>query len=225
MTLKNYEYFKVSSNKQKTKPILSTSSTLVKNPILKKTQEVQTNIPNLISTSSNVDTKKKNKPINDQITDKLIDGDVSTKLKDVSALIIKIPTNESPIKSTEDIITNTSTNILSNKKIQTNESIIKSTEDMITNISTNFLSNINNSNKIISALLTLTGLPGQILARLLYNKGSIDKAYLLLLAKPPYSIIPSICMYLGLISDGENPIDKTSIIGTILLLILPIKNY
>ena len=87
------------------------------------------------------------------------------------------------------------------------------------------------TDKIISALLTLGGLPGQIIARIFYKKGSIDKPYLFLFFMPPFSIVPSIFMLLDKIKDGENgnPYDYfstilISIFIFFIFIILIIKN-
>lgn len=81
-----------------------------------------------------------------------------------------------------------------------------------------------NKDKLISSGLSLIGISGQLLARIIYKNGSIDKPYLLLCAYFPFSIIPSIAMYFDYIKNGESDqvYDKTALIGTIFLFIIPL---
>jgi len=83
------------------------------------------------------------------------------------------------------------------------------------------------NNKVVPSILTYHGTIGQLIYRILYKKGSIDKAYLLLFAIPPFSIIPIIAIWLDLISDGDmnNPIDINIIIGMLLLICYPLIIY
>lgn len=79
--------------------------------------------------------------------------------------------------------------------------------------------------KIIASLLTFIGLPGQILARIIYKHGSTDKLFLLLFASPPFSIIPSIAMWFGFIKDAkvkDKPFNLSLIVGMILMIIIPL---
>ena len=82
-------------------------------------------------------------------------------------------------------------------------------------------------NKVIPSILTYRGTLGQLIYRILYKKGSIDKAYLLLFAIPPFSIIPIIAIWLDLINEGDanNPIDVNIMIGMILLILYPLIIY
>jgi len=82
-------------------------------------------------------------------------------------------------------------------------------------------------NKVVPSVLTYHSTFGQLIYRILYKKGSIDKAYLLLFAIPPFSIIPIIAIWLDLINDGDmnNPIDVNIILGMILLIFYPLIIY
>jgi hypothetical protein len=84
-----------------------------------------------------------------------------------------------------------------------------------------------NKNNIISSLLTLSGLPGQIIARAIYKNGSMDKPYLLLFAKFPWSVVPSGAMWSNYITDGEigKPYDINIVIAIILMFLLPLIIY
>ena len=81
-----------------------------------------------------------------------------------------------------------------------------------------------NINKIIQTALTFIGTPGQIAARAVYKKGSLDKPYLLVFAIPPFSIIPSIAMWMGWIADGDvdKPFDTISLIAVGILFFVPL---
>jgi hypothetical protein len=83
---------------------------------------------------------------------------------------------------------------------------------------------LKNKDKLIASGLTFAGTPGQIAARAIYKKGSLDKPYLLLFGLPPFSIVPSIAMWLGWISDGEidKPYDGLSFIAIGILFLIPL---
>ena len=87
-----------------------------------------------------------------------------------------------------------------------------------------FTEHFKNNDKYIASFLTLLGIPGDLLARAIYKKGSIDKPYLFLFGIPPFSIIPTIFMFSNNINEGENekPIDKIAIIGSVLLFGIPL---
>ncbi len=89
-----------------------------------------------------------------------------------------------------------------------------------------FISNINKE-KLISSGLTLSGLPGQIAARAIYQQGSIDKPWLMLFAFPPWSALPAAAMYFDKISPGENgkPYDVKCFIAIILMFFIPLLIY
>jgi hypothetical protein len=83
---------------------------------------------------------------------------------------------------------------------------------------------LKNKDKLIPTGLTFAGTPGQLAARAIYKKGSIDKPYLLLFGIPPYSIIPSIAMWFNWIADGEvdKPYDSVSFVAIGLLFFIPL---
>jgi len=80
------------------------------------------------------------------------------------------------------------------------------------------------NDKLISSGLSLIGISGQILARIIYKNGSIDKPFLLLCTHFPFSIFPALAMYFDYIKNGESDkvYDKTALIGTIFLFIIPL---
>lgn len=85
-----------------------------------------------------------------------------------------------------------------------------------------------NTDKLIASILTFVGLPGQIIARIIYKYGSLDKAYLFLFAYPPFSIIPALAMWFNFINDAEikdKPFDINLLIGMLLIIIIPFILY
>ena len=94
--------------------------------------------------------------------------------------------------------------------------------------------NFDNANKISwLQVLIYSFLPiGQLLVRIFYLKGSLDKLWLMfpILLFPPFSFIPLILIKLGFVQDGKgsDPIDKIMIlplIARIITLIVLNKLY
>jgi hypothetical protein len=55
----------------------------------------------------------------------------------------------------------------------------------------------------ISALLTLfLGTIGQLIARIFYLNGSLDKIWLMLFALPPFSIVPAVYLFMNWVDNG-----------------------
>ena len=81
--------------------------------------------------------------------------------------------------------------------------------------------NFDNANKISwLQVLIYSFLPiGQLLVRIFYLKGSLDKLWLMfpILLMPPFSFIPLILIKLGFVQDGKgsDPIDKIMILPLI----------
>tara|TARA_Y100000389_G_scaffold137568_2_gene135156 strand:- start:2525 stop:3202 length:678 start_codon:yes stop_codon:yes gene_type:complete len=64
-------------------------------------------------------------------------------------------------------------------------------------------------NTTVAGILTLFGVCCQLIARIFYLNGSLDHAWTLLMALPPFSLVPSIMIWVGAIEPGKggSPID------------------
>ena len=192
------------NNKVSTKPVNVEVSTKPVNtevttkPVNTGESIVSTNPVNIGVTTKPVNTEVTTKPVNTGVTTKPVNTGVTTKSVNTEVTTKLVNTG----------VTTKSVNTETTKPVNT-----KTTKPVN-----------NNVDKIISTVLTLIGLPGQIVARSIYKKGSIDKPYLFIFGIPPFSLIPSILMYTNNIKDGdnENPYDNKSFIGMILLFIVPI---